>query len=277
MTLTEPGVAARSPVRSGRPAPRRWWRGRLSTGHIVVAVAGLLAALANFAVLRAASGTTTVLAASTAIPAGADLGPAMVEPVELGVGDAEPGQFVRPDSLTSANAGERVAAVTIPEGALLRTADLRDAAATEPGWRRMAVPLARERAVGGALQPEDRIDLIAVTDGQPAYLVSGARVLAVSEAGSGGLSVGGDVTITIAVGADTALCVAEALARGELTAVLSTGQEPVATTSCRAAGGDGDAGASPEVAPATTGEAVADGAGRSEAAPAPAADTEVAP
>ena len=53
--------------------PRRSLRGRLSVGHVVMIVAGLLGALLTLAVLRRADDTTPVAVAAREIPAGAEV------------------------------------------------------------------------------------------------------------------------------------------------------------------------------------------------------------
>ncbi|MDX1659739.1 MAG: hypothetical protein R3343_13030, partial [Nitriliruptorales bacterium] len=126
-----------------------------------------------------------------------------------------------------------VAAVTIPAGAPLRDSDLTAPAASGVDGRRISIPVERQRAVGGDIDPEDRIDVIRVVDGQAEYLVSGARVLAVSDETNVGIGSLGGFHVTIAVDADTALCLASAIDAGGLTVVLSTGQEPVPTAPCQ--------------------------------------------
>lgn len=256
MTATDVHTPPRPRTSSPRP-PRRGVRGRFSVGHVAVLAAGLVAAVANFAVLRASSGTTTVLAADTSIPVGAEVDLEVLSPVDVRIDGPALERLVTADAFAAADAAPRVAAVAIPEGALVRASDLRDAAAEQPGWRRMSVSLPRERAVGGAVAPEDRIDLIAVVEGEPAYVVGGARVLAVDDGGAGGLSVERNVTLTIAVNADAALCVADAVASGDLTAVLATGQEPAAVASCRQVASTSAGAASDGRAPASSNTATA--------------------
>ena len=71
----------------GDPAPRRRFIGRLSLGHLVMVLAGLLAFLLVLAVLRDNSVTNFVAKAARDIPAGTTIGGEDVELIEI-TGDA---------------------------------------------------------------------------------------------------------------------------------------------------------------------------------------------
>lgn len=232
-TETGPAVDARG-VPTGGPRRRRRPRvaPRLSLGHAVMLLAGLLAATANLVVLRNAQATVPIVVARTPIAAGAPVTAELLEVVEGRLAADIRRQLLAPASLDGGLDGQ-VAAVAIPAGVPVRLADLRDAASTEAGARRISLPVPRERAVGGRIRPEDRVDVIRVVDGDAHYVVSGARVLDVADdsaAALGGLSA---FSVTIAVDAEVALCLAEAMDTGQLTILLSTGQEPIPVEPCR--------------------------------------------
>lgn len=214
------------------PPPRRRLASRVSSGHLLTIAAALLAAVLNFAVLRGGDGTTAIAVAASDIPVGASLDPSVVRSVSADLDGDTLASLLPADELASL--GGQVALVPIPAGAPIRRADLADPAATGDG-RLISVPVDRDRAVGGAIRPEDRIDVIRVVEGESSYLVSNARVLSVSDGTTPGLGALGGFHVTIAVDAATALCLASAIEAGGLSIVVSTGQEPVATTPCAAA------------------------------------------
>ncbi|MDX1619394.1 MAG: Flp pilus assembly protein CpaB [Nitriliruptorales bacterium] len=226
-------ISSAPPATPPAPRPRRRWATRISSGHVITLVAALLAAIANFAVLRGDGAEIGVLVASRDIAVGTAITDAHVRVSPVASGSEVVGRLLTGDDL--ARLEGRVAAVAIPAGSPLRSSDVADPAAAESGQRRMSIPLDRERAVGGDIQPEDRVDVIQVVDGQATYLVSGARVLAVSDESATAIGSMGGFHVTIAVDADTALCLASAIDSGSLTVVLSTGQDPVPTAPCSSA------------------------------------------
>lgn len=229
-----------------RPArPRLRW----STGHVVVALAAVLAAVANLAVLRSADATVGVLGLAAPATAGQALAEASLTTVELRVDDARTREALVLAAERDRIAG-RVLATDLPAGAPLRWSDLRDAAAAGDGLRRMSVPVRPELAVGGALAPGDRVDVIQVVEGVGRYLVSSAEVLAVATPGDGSLAELVTYHLTIAVEPDVALCLAAAIDADQVSVVMSTGQEPVETTGCPPpAGAPTDGGTPPPPGP----------------------------
>ena len=211
------------------PRRRRSLRSRVSSGHVLTVVAALLAAIANVAVLRGGAAEVVVMVAAREIPAGATVAADDLRQMSLEGGALD--QLLTREDLAALDG--MVAAVTIPAGAPLRRSDLTEPAASGVHGRRISIPVDRQRAVGGDIDPEDRIDVIRVVDGRASYLVSGARVLAVSDETNVGIGSLGGFHVTIAVDADTALCLASAIDAGGLTVVLSTGQQPVATAPCQ--------------------------------------------
>ncbi|PLS75322.1 MAG: hypothetical protein CYG61_07985 [Actinobacteria bacterium] len=99
----------------------------------------------------------------------------------------------------------------------------------------MSLPVERQHAVGGALRPGDRVDVI---DGAEAsFVVTNAEVLAVPNLSNGNLSGTGSYAITIAVDAQGALRLAAAIAGGKVEVVRSTGAEALPPPSASPTGG----------------------------------------
>lgn len=238
MAATDVSVPARDEAPPARRPSRRRLTSRLSTGHVVMILAGLVAALANLAVIRSGSETVPVVVARQDIAIGASVTADMLRTVDARLEGAVLDTLVRPEALTSGGLRDRVAATPITAGSPLRRTDLRPAATDEPGLRRIAIPIRPEAAVGGAIAVDDRIDVIQVVDGAPRYVVADARVLAVPEPSSSALGTHGSFYVTIGVDAETALCLSAAIETGGLTIVLATGQEPVVTGTCVVATGD---------------------------------------
>lgn len=223
MAATETAVprGARAP---DPPPSRRPLRGRLSAGHVVVLVAGLLAMLLNYALLRAADERVPVAVAARAIAAGDALDASSVRLVELDADEALLGALVRASDIAAVEG--HVAGVPLAAGDPLRRSDLRAPSAPD-GRRAMSVPVPAEHAVAGSLQRGDRVDVIQVRDGRADYVLSGAEVLAVSGGDADGLTGASVFSVTLAVDADSALALAEAI-RGEAVEIVrSTGADAV--------------------------------------------------
>lgn len=210
------------------PPRRRRLTARLSTGHVVMLAAGLLAAVANFAFLRGQAETTAVLVAAGELPAGVAVAVDDLRVVDVEI-DAAIADALVPAAQRDGTVGQ-VTVAPIPAGAPLRAADLRRPA-SDAGLRRMSVPVPRERAAGGTVAVGDRVDLIETVDGTARYVLAGAEVLAV-DTGSGAALTSAGFSLTIAVDADTALCVARALQTGSLDVIVSTGTAPAPVAPC---------------------------------------------
>ncbi|MBW3620931.1 MAG: hypothetical protein KY461_11845 [Actinobacteria bacterium] len=237
MTATDVGIPPREGATASPPrASRRRIGSRLSTGHVVMIVAGLVAAMANLAVVRAGSATVPVVVARADIPIGVAVTPDLLRTVDARLDADVLATLVTPASVRTGALEGHVTATPVRAGSPLRLTDLRPAATGEPGLRRIAIPVRPEAAVGGAIEVDDRIDVIQVVDGEPRYLVSNARVLARAERTGTALGAVTGFHVTIGVDAETALCLAAAIESGGLTLVLSTGQEPVSVSPCLAAG-----------------------------------------
>jgi Flp pilus assembly protein CpaB len=208
------------------PAPRRPRLGRLSGAHLLIALAAVVAVVANYAVLRAQDGSVRVAVVDRELAAG-DL----VDAGDLAFADVRAEAAVLRTLVTAAElerfAGH-VAAVRLRAGDPLRRSDLQRPAAARR-QRAMSLPLAAEHAVGGRLNAGDRVDVIEVRDGRAAYLLVDAEVLAVPEADlRTGLAAMQSFSVTLAVDDDSALRLALAERHSDLHLVRSTGATPIA-------------------------------------------------
>jgi pilus assembly protein CpaB len=193
------------------PAPPR----RVHGGWALMVAAGLIAAVANYAVLTADAPAAEVAVLTARAPAGTPVEALQLRRVALPVADPAAHRFAAPDDL-AAMAGA-VTATALDEGVVLRTGDLRDPAGATAGA--MGLPIDPARAAGGLLQPGDRVDVIAGDPGAVDYVVRDVEVLGVSAPGGGVGQVGGGYALTLAVDPDEALALAEALRTGEVDVV----------------------------------------------------------
>lgn len=228
MTATEVTV----PRAGGPPSSPRRSRplgSRIAAGHVVMVAAALLAAVANIAVIRSADDTVPILVLASDATAGTPAGQLDLRIAHVDLEDGTLATLVLPGDRDGL--ADRVLRTDVAAGAPLRWSDVPRRAAPD-GLRRMSLPLLRERAVGGAIARGDAVDVIQVVEGDARYIVAGAEVLDV--AADADTTLGGLATfyISIAVEPDTALCLARAIDAGQLTVVLSTGQERVEVVDC---------------------------------------------
>ena len=191
---------------------------RLSFGHIVMISAGLLAFLLNVLIVRSKAETVEVLVAAHPITAGSRLA---TQDIAYQFVDAE-GPFV--DRVLSRETITpffgHVVVRDVDSGDPLLADDLRPAAAPDDG-RAMSIPIAPDHAVGAALYVGDRVDVIAVHDGESRFVATGIEVLDV--AAGDNRPAGDRFGITVAVSGLEALAIAEALDRGTVHLIRSTG------------------------------------------------------
>lgn len=230
----DPAAAEDRPATPAPPPLSHRLLGRVSTGHLLMLLAGAVAAVANYAALTGGDARTAVLVADAAIGAGEPLDPDALSTAEI--------EATAPLTEPLVAASERaeldgaVAATRIGAGEPLRRSDVQRAAAPD-GRRAMSVPVDAPHAVGGALRPGDRVDVIETADAEATYLVTDARILAVPEDGDSGLGGLSGFSVTIAVTADEALQLAEAVHERQLDVVRATGADPADAASPTNAGG----------------------------------------
>jgi Flp pilus assembly protein CpaB len=207
-------------------AARRSLASRLSAGHVVMLVAGLLGVLLTLRLVRAADESRPVLVAARDLVPGS-----VVDERAVRVGRVVADADVLASLVPAARADDvRGMVVTVPvaAGALLTRPSLR-APASGDAPRSISVPIARSRAVAGDVATGDRVDLVSVDpDSRVArYVADGVEVLAVAGATDGPLGAGDELTVTLAVAPDSALAVAAAAASESLFLVRATGAEPL--------------------------------------------------
>ena len=193
----------------GAKVARRSPFSRLSFGHVVMISAGLLAFLLNVYIIRSRGETVEVLVAAQPITAGSRLGS---QDIAYQFVDAD-GPFVD-RVLSRENVTPLFGHVVVRDvdsGAPLMADDLRPAAAPGDG-RAMSIPIAADHAVGAALYVGDRVDVIAVDEGEGRFVATGIEVLDVAVGASRPAS--DRFGVTVAVSEVEALAIAGALDRG---------------------------------------------------------------
>ena len=237
-------MAATNTVMRPRPAPshgpagptrpknrRRQWRGRLSFGHWMMVVCGLLAFVFTASALRQETPTMQVAVASRDLAAGSVLQAADVELLVVPADSALAETVLAAGDL---NGSYRLAERIVSGDPIRRSALVVAGDGDAPAGRSMSIPIDRANAVGGALRVGDKVDVLAVFGDQARFILTDTTVLALSDTGesSGGLLRAGTDTYFVTVGVDeiSALSVAEALKSGELQIVQATGANPIQTS-----------------------------------------------
>lgn len=185
-----------------------------------MAVAGLVAAVANLAVLTGGSDLVEVVVVAQDTPPGTPVAQVAVRTTALpGQGDHVE-RLVTPTMLEGDLAdlatGQRLAA-----GSLLRQDDLEAVATTGAGA--MSIPIDPGRAVGGSLVRGDVVDVLAAVDGEVVAIVDGADVLAVTAGGGGLGGASAGHAVTLSVSDEQAMSLSRAMRAGELDLVRTTG------------------------------------------------------
>lgn len=139
---------------------------------------------------------------------------------ELRVADEVAATLVTREQLLSLDGW--VLAHALPSGTLIALDALRSPSAPEE-LRAMSLPLPEDRAVAGAVQAGDRIDIIEVRDDAAVYIATGVEVLAVGGGASGPLAGTAGFSLTIAVNDVTALVLARAVEGSAVHVLRSTG------------------------------------------------------
>jgi Flp pilus assembly protein CpaB len=230
-------------------APKRGPRSRLSTGHVVMVVAGLGGMVLTLAALRADTGGAGVAVASRDIRPGE-----VIAARDFHV------EHIRADhTLLSTIVGQRAAAslrgqiavTSIADHALIPRGAVRPRAA-RAGLRAMSIPLDPSVAVSGRLAAGDRVDVLAADQKGAAIIVADAEVLGVDARERGGIGESSSpFTVTIAVDAPQSMLVAAAIADGHISIARTTGARP-STASPTTATTVGPASTTPTPVPATT-------------------------
>lgn len=209
-------------VAVGRRGPlRRGLTGRVSRGHVVMVVAGLVGVVASFAVLREQEGAARVMVAAREIRAGERVSADDFRSVAVTMSAPLLATVVRARDVAGVTG--RIAGTTVAEGEIISKRMLRPRAARS-GRRAMSIPIDPARAVGGRLAAGDRVDVLFAGEQAVSIIVVDAEVLAVDARGRGGI---GDSAspfmVTIAVSARQSQLVAAAVADGNISLARTTG------------------------------------------------------
>jgi Flp pilus assembly protein CpaB len=199
---------------SRRRALHRW-----SIGHLAVAVAAILAFVANLAFLRSRDDATAVVAAARPIQAGQ-----VVERGDLTTTMLRADAGILATLLSSPDGLEgRVARRALGEGELVGAGDLLSGPAPG-GLASMAVPIDPAHAAGGVIRVGDRVDVVDVDDeGVAGFVVRDVPVLAVSDSPTGALAGVGREHLVLGLEAEEVLALAAAIADGEVDVIVTTG------------------------------------------------------
>lgn len=213
MTVGVNPTRARESTKPTTRHPLRRW----SVGHLAVALAAVLAFVANLAFLRSADDTVTVLAAGRTIQAGET-----IEADDLTTTRIAADAGVLATLLTSTEGLEgSVAGRTLAAGELVGAGDLLTAAAPL-GLASMALPVEPAHAAGGTIRSGDRVDIVDVRDGAARFVVRDAPVLRGPSGDPGALGSTGN-HIVVGLEETQILAVAEAIADGSVDVVVTTG------------------------------------------------------
>ena len=201
--------------------PRRRLASRLSSGHLVMIVAGLLGAVLGLAALRSEPEGVEVAVAAHEIRGGESVEPDDFRTERVQAPDRLLRTFVRPQQVPSLRGD--IATSTISSGEAIVRRRFRPHAA-RGGLRSMSIPIDPARAVGGRLAAGDRIDVLFAGDREASIIVRDAEVLAVDAKGRGGIGeTSSPFTVTIAVDARQSQLLAAAIANGDISIARTTG------------------------------------------------------
>lgn len=202
---------------------------RVSTGHLVMIVAGLLGLLLTVAVLRRADERQPIAVAARDLSPGTALTESAVRYENVKMDDSLLETVVERDDVRGLV--NSVAAYPIAKGELISRRAIRPAAAPA-GKRAMSIPIDPARAVNGELEAGDRVDVILAANNEVSIIVADAEVLSVSRPDRGGAFAGVDDTfaVTLAVDARESQLVAGGLAGGDIVITRTTGSRPADPT-----------------------------------------------
>ena len=221
MALAEPAIVREDSLPPTAPA-RRSLMSRLSIGHVVMILAGLIAILLNLAFLRSGSETISIAVADTNLPAGTTLEAGTITTIEVGDAGALAAGLLTDETIAGLYGS--ILARGIEAGEPIRRSDLRPAGTTST-FREYSIEVERAEAAGGRISKSDVVDVIAVIDNRAFYVASGIDVIDVTS-DSSGLGSGAEQVIILSVDDRTALEIESARAAGTIAVVRSTGAAP---------------------------------------------------
>ncbi len=224
-TLTTPPVQDPGLSSYDEASTKRGLASRLSVGHVLTALAGLLTFVFFLLILaeRSTAEVSVVVAQTTieeGVPLTADLFDTVTAPDDSPLATGSVSDLSELD-------GSMTAQRTIPEGSVLYESDFLEAAAITPGGglRSISIPVKEETAVGGKLRSSDLVDIVAADNGIVWIPVAGVEVIDTGSDGGSALGAAGSEQsyITMAVTADQAVAIAQADSVATIYVVRSTG------------------------------------------------------
>lgn len=199
----------------------------MSVSHLLVAVAVVAAFVLNILALQDRSASTLVVVADGPVAAGSVLNTESVRLVPVDSSFTALGTLVTENDLSGYLGW--VVQRAVPDGGLIDRASLVEPGAPA-GKRSMSIPLEQSRAAGGSIAAGDLVDVISVVEGEAMYVVAGVEVVVVPSGGQAAFGVL-DYHIVVAVDERQALALAEAMDRGRIDVVRSTGAPSVGALS----------------------------------------------
>ncbi len=193
---------------------------RVRLGHVIMALAALLALLFNLAVLRGNQAVSEVVVATGDIRAGTALTMSHFAVAEVPADDLLSSRFV-PAAAMDQTVG-KLATRSIAAGDPILESDLRSVE-NRGGLRAMSIPIDQTRAVSGNLARGDSVDIVLVVDGIATYIATGIEVIDIPGDGTNALGARTGYAPTVAVDATQALRIAAALDTGDVHIIRSTG------------------------------------------------------
>ncbi len=207
--------------RTGHSTRRRKRFPSISGIHLLIIAAGVLALIANLALLRGGETPLTRMAVSRAdLPPGRNLRADDIELVSMDVPEPVASGLISENELAEYRGW--IVTTRTASGSLLSKADLR-APLTTSGFRAMSFPVDVEHATGGDLVPGDLVDVIRVDEEKASFVATGVPVLDVPGQSEGALGLSDSFFLVLEVDDRTALILALALANAEVEVLRSTG------------------------------------------------------
>jgi len=222
MALTESVTRRTTGEATPGPPPGRSLISRLSIGHVVMILAGLLAVLLNLAFLRSSTDQIEILVTSVPVQAGSALTESSLATVSMADGNALVDGLITAKEADSLHGS--IVARSLAAGEPIRRSDLRPAG-TLSSLREFSLELDAANAAGGRIAPRDLVDVIATIDTHSFYVAAGVEVISIT-GGDSAIDVGDDLLIVLSLDDRTALEVSSAQAAGSVALVRATGAEP---------------------------------------------------
>jgi len=197
---------------------------RPSVSHLLIGAVAILAFVLNYLALQDRESTVLVAVADRPLSSGAQLGVEDVRFVPVPSDFAGLGSMVTEEEL-GAREGWILDSVVPAEGVISEQALVRPSAPS--GLRAMSIPIEVEHAAGGGLEAGDRIDVVSAAGEEAVYVVSGVEVISVADSSSAAFGAMGAYHIVVAVDAEQALLIADAIEGGAVEILRSTGAEPI--------------------------------------------------